>query len=119
MSKTFIHKGTQTYEKKGRKVIPLPRTTLPLPLDKAIAESRLPTKDEILGEIIALCSTMLVGMRGSDNVHKSATSIQQIMRTLKDVYAVQKIDELEPELLENMSNDELKEYLTKQVEKLY
>jgi hypothetical protein len=115
MSKTAITKGLNTY-KSTRKVVSVPAPRIPLPLDTPMKEQRLPTKDEMLDEVVALSATMLVGLRGSDNIYRASSALQSIMKTIKDVYLIKSIDEIAPEVIQGMSDEELKEYLQKQLE---
>ena len=114
-----VTKGVQTYEKKGRtKITPTQALGVVSTLQDAVAEQRIPTTPELLDECKAILATILISLRGGTDVYKSATAIANVVKALTQVSQLERIEEISTEAIKNMTDEELKEYASKLIDKL-
>ena len=122
MGYTRNSKGTQSYEKKGRHVVTADVSDLKLyntsNLENAIKENRPPEINELISELKCLCGTALYSLRGSNDVYKMINAIGQATRAVGIISSMEKVEELSPEVMKNMDDKELKDYVMKQLEGL-
>jgi hypothetical protein len=119
MGYTRNSKGVRTYEKKGRRKIvdPMPNDLIN-PIDLAIQEEREPTSEELLSESKVIIGKILIGLRGSDNIYKAAAAVNKIVRSIAAIATMEKVEEISADALRKMSDEELKVYATKLIDKL-
>lgn len=122
MGYTRNSKGTQTYEKKGRKIIAtdVAETTLPnnSSLNNAIKDQRSPNISEIIDELKCLLGVALVSLRNSNDVYRLVQALGQATRAVGTISAMEKVEDLTPDMLKSMSTEEIKQYVMKQLDAL-
>lgn len=120
MSKKYNNKGVNTYEKTGRKIVITPTQALSITttLNNAIQEARVPTTNELLDECKAILATVLISLRGGTDVYKSATAIANVVKAISQVFQLERIEEISEAAIANMSDEELKDYASKLIDKM-
>ena len=106
-------KGTRTYVSK-RKIVSVPKKGI----DSAIEEQRPPNTQELLDESRVMIGKILIGLRGADDIYRAATSIGHIVKCISSIATLEKVEELSPEVIKHMTNDDLKDYVNKMMDKL-
>jgi len=115
---TKLERNTTGKQQGARKVVaPVPQT-IPSTLDSAVQDQRTPTTTELLDECKVVIGRVLIGLRGSDNMYKCATAIQNLVRSIAAIKTVETVEEINEEALRAMSDQELKEYASKLIDKL-
>jgi hypothetical protein len=118
MAYSTITKGTQTYQKRERKIITSTAIEVETQLKQAVREGRVPTSSELLDECRAILGSILIGLRHPSDVFKSATAIAQIVKAISQVSALERVEEISEIALKNMTEQELKEYASRLIDKL-
>jgi hypothetical protein len=118
MGYSTITKGTQTYQKRERKIITSTAIEVETQLKQAVREGRVPTSSELLDECRAILGSILIGLRHPSDVFKSATAIAQIVKAISQVSALERVEEISEMALKNMTEQELKEYASRLIDKL-
>lgn len=116
----YVEKSTKkTYEKKGRYIVaPMGKEIKKCGLDNAIQENRAPNTDELIEESKIILGKTLIGLRSADNVYKVATAISNVVKCISQISMLETVEELTPDVLKNMTNDELKDLVSKYLDKL-
>lgn len=119
MSRKNINKGVNTYQKK-RKVIesPTPDINILSQLNNAVKERRVPTPIELLDECKSLLGVVLIGLRAGQDAYKAATAVANIVKAISQITQLERIEEVSAEALKSMSNEELKAYASKLIDKM-
>lgn len=118
MAYTQVTKGVQTYEKKGRKVIKPTPTTLPKPLDVPIQQERVPEIKELVQELKCLAGMAIYSLRSADDIYKLVRSLAEATKAVATLSALDRVEDLTPDMLKDMSSEDLRKYVMKQLDAL-
>jgi len=113
-----VPKPRVAVDKRKRVVVPLPSSPFKGGLDAAVEDNRTPTGTELLEECKTVIGRVLIGLRGTGDLYKTSTAISNLVKSIASIITVEKVEEVSGEALSKMSDDEIKEYASKLMDKL-